>query len=241
MADDEPAPGIPEWVVTFGDMMSLLLTFFIMLVSLSEMKNEEKYQGAVEAIQREFGFDLSTVNRTPGDHAGSPTPRADKTDTGRTARLDTMDGGDKTKAPTGDHSRVTVVRPGPALGVGTVITFADHDAADLDEAQRSQLDQIAGRFEGKPHLIAVAGHSSWAPPGEGAPHQDLWGLSYARARAVMEYLVTEHDIDRRRIRLQAVGPAEPVPDGDAAGADRVELFLLDETMPPVDDVEFVDR
>ena len=29
--DDEP--GIPAWVVTYGDMMSLLLTFFILLLS----------------------------------------------------------------------------------------------------------------------------------------------------------------------------------------------------------------
>ena len=42
-AEEEESMGIPEWVVTFGDMMSLLLTFFIMLVSLSEMKEEEKY------------------------------------------------------------------------------------------------------------------------------------------------------------------------------------------------------
>ncbi|MGI9443328.1 MAG: flagellar motor protein MotB [Rubripirellula sp.] len=35
MNDEPEEMGIPEWVVTFGDMMSLLLTFFIMLVSLS--------------------------------------------------------------------------------------------------------------------------------------------------------------------------------------------------------------
>jgi chemotaxis protein MotB len=39
--DDEPDEiSIPEWVVTFGDMMSLLLTFFILLVSISEIKEE---------------------------------------------------------------------------------------------------------------------------------------------------------------------------------------------------------
>ena len=38
--EEESGGGIPEWVVTFGDMMSLLLTFFIMLVSLSEMKDD---------------------------------------------------------------------------------------------------------------------------------------------------------------------------------------------------------
>ena len=34
---EDPPAGVPEWLVTFGDMMSLLLTFFIMLVSLSEV------------------------------------------------------------------------------------------------------------------------------------------------------------------------------------------------------------
>jgi len=55
--DDEPEEiGIPEWVVTFGDMMSLLLTFFIMLVSLSEIKEEEQYQAMTDSIQESFGY-----------------------------------------------------------------------------------------------------------------------------------------------------------------------------------------
>ncbi|MEO1994779.1 MAG: flagellar motor protein MotB, partial [Planctomycetaceae bacterium] len=41
---DSDTPGVPEWVVTYGDMMSLLLTFFIMLVSLSEVVNNRRYQ-----------------------------------------------------------------------------------------------------------------------------------------------------------------------------------------------------
>ena len=47
MIEEQEGPGIPEWVVTFGDMMSLLLTFFIMLLSMSEMKQEERYQAMV--------------------------------------------------------------------------------------------------------------------------------------------------------------------------------------------------
>ena len=48
MMEEEEQAGIPEWVVTFGDMMSLLLTFFIMLVSMSEIKEEKRYQAMVE-------------------------------------------------------------------------------------------------------------------------------------------------------------------------------------------------
>ncbi|MFP6677633.1 MAG: flagellar motor protein MotB [Pirellulaceae bacterium] len=54
MNDDDDALSIPEWVVTFGDMMSLLLTFFIMLVSLSELKEEDQYQALVQSMQKEI-------------------------------------------------------------------------------------------------------------------------------------------------------------------------------------------
>jgi hypothetical protein len=54
MEEPSSGGGVPEWVVTFGDMMSLLLTFFIMLVSFSELKSEEKYQALMDALQRQY-------------------------------------------------------------------------------------------------------------------------------------------------------------------------------------------
>ena len=53
-------------VVTFGDMMSLLLTFFIMLVSLSEIKDDETYQKLVDSVQREFGYSRAVRSLSPG-------------------------------------------------------------------------------------------------------------------------------------------------------------------------------
>lgn len=60
MPDDmmeEEAPveeGAPEWMVTFGDMMSLLLTFFIMLLSMSHM-DMVKYRQVAESLNGSFG------------------------------------------------------------------------------------------------------------------------------------------------------------------------------------------
>ena len=36
--------GAPEWMVTFGDLMSLLLTFFVLLFSMSEIKEKKIYE-----------------------------------------------------------------------------------------------------------------------------------------------------------------------------------------------------
>ena len=48
--------GIPGWVVTFGDMMALLLCFFILLQMFSEFKRDHEYQRVVTAIKEAFGF-----------------------------------------------------------------------------------------------------------------------------------------------------------------------------------------
>ena len=47
---------VPAWVVTFGDMMSLLLCFFILLQMFSELKQDREYQRVVTAIKEAFGY-----------------------------------------------------------------------------------------------------------------------------------------------------------------------------------------
>ncbi len=62
MLQDEPGgeEGAPEWIVTFSDMMSLLLTFFIMLLSMSST-DLVKYRQVVESLTGAFG---STTEET---------------------------------------------------------------------------------------------------------------------------------------------------------------------------------
>jgi chemotaxis protein MotB len=53
--EDEPVPGTPDWFVTFADMMSLLLAFFIMLVSMSSFQEPKQLQTMVSILQEQFG------------------------------------------------------------------------------------------------------------------------------------------------------------------------------------------
>ena len=46
--------GAPAWVVTFGDLMSLLLTFFVLLLSFSRMDNE-RFKELAGSLQDAFG------------------------------------------------------------------------------------------------------------------------------------------------------------------------------------------
>ena len=56
--------GAPRWVVTYGDMMSLLLCFFVMLVAMSEIKEEDKFKDVVQSMQEAFGF-VGGMGRVP--------------------------------------------------------------------------------------------------------------------------------------------------------------------------------
>lgn len=48
----------PNWIVTFADLMALLLAFFVMLFSFSTM-DAEKYEAVSEAIEGAFNVELS--------------------------------------------------------------------------------------------------------------------------------------------------------------------------------------
>jgi chemotaxis protein MotB len=52
--DDECPEGLPGWLATFGDLMSLLLTFFVLLLSFATMEVVE-FQQAMGALQGALG------------------------------------------------------------------------------------------------------------------------------------------------------------------------------------------
>jgi chemotaxis protein MotB len=231
--EEEESIGIPEWVVTFGDMMSLLLTFFIMLVSLSEMKEEEKYQALVESMRQQFGHTRAQASLVPGNLRPRNSALSKTATMGRAKRLDTMRGGDKVQAPVGDHPRVVIVRPGTKTGIGTVIYF-DEGTAELTEEHRDVLSQQADVMQGKSQKIEVRGHTSHKPVAAGSGLRDNWDLAYQRSRNVMQYFIQDLNIDARRIRMSVAGPHEPAHIGTDEQKlrqnPRVEVYMLNEVI-----------
>lgn len=52
---DEPVDRTPVWLITYSDLMTLLLVMFVLLFSLSEFKQTEKFQGVARSIHAKFG------------------------------------------------------------------------------------------------------------------------------------------------------------------------------------------
>ena len=53
-SDDEQAPGAPMWMATFADLMSLLMCFFVLILSFSEL-DVIKYKQIADSMKDAFG------------------------------------------------------------------------------------------------------------------------------------------------------------------------------------------
>ncbi|MGI9427677.1 MAG: OmpA/MotB family protein [Bythopirellula sp.] len=234
--EEEPDAGIPEWVVTFGDMMSLLLTFFIMLVSMSEMKQDEKFQAVAEALREQVGHDLSAATLIPGSFRPRNSTLEWNSTTGRAKKKDTKNGGQEVKAVTGENEKVQVVRPGEDSSVGGQIYF-DEQGIELTELNKRALIRIIEQIAGKPQKIEIRGHSTRRPVDPNSGFRDVYDLAGARARSTMEFVV-QQGIDPSRIRLGNAGAEEPLyngvdPDRLKQNA-RVQILMWDEKVEDLD-------
>jgi len=232
--DDEPEEmGIPEWVVTFGDMMSLLLTFFIMLVSLSEIKEEETYQALVDSIQQQFGYTQTADALTPGESRPRTSAFVPLATTGRAKKKDTATGGVPEKAPIGEEPLVRIVRPGHMTAVGSVVFF-DFGSEEISQSADAVIADLAAQLRGKPQKIEVRGHVSaeFAARTDGMDEAIM--LGFRRAAAVRKLLVKREGLSSDRFRVSSAGESEPMSRTGRSSAiarnPRVEVFMLDETV-----------
>ena len=228
--EEDEVAGVAEWVVTFGDMMSLLLTFFIMLVSMSEIRDEERYELMVEALRKRFGHDSSVISMIPGPTSPRNSPVEKLASMGRARRVDTMRGGDRVRAPVGENPRVRSIRTADQRTLGGEIIFPEGEW-EINEANQRVLRATAQEIGGKPQKIEIRGHTSSSPLPKDSPFKTHWDLAYARCVATMEYLI-HLGIDPKRIRISVAADKEP----KHISTDpllyrqnpRVEVFMLDE-------------
>lgn len=233
MNDEPDEIGIPEWVVTFGDMMSLLLTFFIMLVSLSEIKEEETYQALVDSMQRQFGYAKTLDALSPGESKPRTSAYRTLATTGRAKRKDTANGGVPKKAPSGEEPAVRIIRPGSTTAVGSVVFF-EIASSRINADAEDVLEKLAEEIRGKPQKVEIRGHvcSEFAMRIGNSGGATMLGIE--RAEAVRKILVDQHKLEPHRFRISSAGDSEPITRDSGSGTNvknpRVEIFMLDETV-----------
>ncbi len=244
MARKKPQPpeGAPEWMVTYGDMMTLLLCFFVMIVAMSEIKKDEtKYIQAVASIQKVFGY-RGGIGAVPTDLPPEVSPaRREMAQMAKQLKQRMSKSADPGQQ--GRHTTVKSIRDGMKFTVGGTAMFEEGRAELLAKAH-GELREIADRLRGYRLKIEVRGHTSSAELPANSPFKsnvnrrsdDHMGLSIARAKAVRDFLIglgpERGRIDSQRIRVTGVGDCEPLVDrayepDHREKNDRVEIIVTE--------------
>lgn len=171
------------WLVTFTDLVSLMLTFFVMLFAMSNVKIDD-WQSMVDTLSRTLNpvetrkidvptvpFNIATLFRRQAinlDYLAAvleDTVKGDPVLAGsRIVRLD---------------DRMIIALPGDVL--------FEPAAARLNARARDALFTLGGVLSNVGNQIGVHGHTDPAPP-PGRDYASNWELSMARAAAVANAL-----------------------------------------------------
>ena len=219
--------GAPMWMVTYGDMMTLLLCFFVMLAALANFDEEKKmFMAAMESIRKAFG------------NSGQAGYLLDDTVDFKSfmVRFETLYIPDKAKnlghsdepGVDGKFYRVKKVRDGVELVVGGPIAFGRF-SAKIEPATDTLLQKLADELRGKNNKLEIRGHTTKEPLPIESEYRDPVDLAFARARSVRDRLV-EFGIAPEAIRVSSAGPYEPLllqnyNDSRRAANRRVEIVL----------------
>lgn len=224
-----------RWLLTYADMITLLLAFFIVLYVSSKV-DAKKYNDLAASIRMAFGVTL---------------PASPIAQVGR--------GGEKLLLPIPDvvgmlmrrfgheleeeirQGRVEIQRTekGIVLRFREAVLFESGRATLSDEAKRI-LDRVATSLRDIPNAIEVEGHTDSLPI---RTHffPTNWELSVVRATAVVRYLVEVRGLPPERLAARGMADNRPlVPEETLRGNPRnrrVEVHVLTGPGPTITPVE----
>lgn len=243
------------WIMTFADLMSLLMCFFVLLLSFSEMDIQKYKQvaGSMKfafGIQREVKADVipkGTSMVTDKWSPGKPDPtvlikemRQDTTDdTKENLDFDQEKANEMAELLADLLSKVLTEEIGEGMldiildGNNVSVRIREKDSfpsasAKLNADFYTVLDKLGGVLSQTTGKIIVGGHSDSLPISTPA-YPSNWMLSAARAASVVHYLGKGLLSPTSRIEIRAYADSLPVAPNDSkenqAKNRRIEIVV----------------
>jgi len=193
---EEKAPGTPAWIVTFSDMITLLLTFFVMLQSMATVQiAEHKFEAGQAALKRTFeglgisGDESSKNDGTQFEHPKPEYAAEEGQDEPQNRSLDAHT--EMMRRVLMDIEKMAKITPSPISGMNrtflpTDIHFSPGQTALNAHAEtflNKYCQQLIANLTGQEVTLYVLGIAA----GENSEKRQ-WAMSAQRAQAVADFI-----------------------------------------------------
>lgn len=247
--------GAPRWMVTYSDMVTLILVFFILLFSMSQI-DAAKFEAISESFRNRMIFDFSP-SPVPMENPSENISTEDDGKTTEEFELPEKEKEDDSEKDTDsdigqiedslsnlmeevegyldEHDLNNVVsatrtKRGVELVLQDSILFNSGEAEILPSALPF-LTKVGDLLSQVTNDIKVEGHTDDVPMSS-FQYPSNWELSGARASSVVRFFVEENNLEEERFSITGFSDTKPlVPNDSASNRNknrRVEIVIIDE-------------
>jgi chemotaxis protein MotB len=221
--EDDAPEGAPEWMVTYSDMISLLVTFFILLMTFSSQDDDDEFpiKGQMLGMGGTFPKAGHTMVEPPQDDIMTGVDVVRGKDTPHTRPKDKLDKsldemGQK-PAPEYIEFNLRAVNDGIVLVFDAASSFLPGSDA-VGPKLRTALADLAEVLEHYDYRIVVEGFTDDAfKPSPSFPTAEA--LSVARASAAADVMLSASSLSPMLVQVAGLGARRPRT-GNATAAER---------------------
>lgn len=243
--EEEQDEGTPAWMVTYSDLVTLLLTFFILLFSMATL-DKQKFIDVAESLRNSFmhtgGGEMFDTNKgknmmaiMDNNNGFATQPKeGDSTDGDNGKRKATMEDVVKELEKTieeeniGNNVKLLETEDKVILRIDSVILF-DSGEADIKKSGLSVLDKIGKMLRKLDNNIIVEGHTDNVPI-HSLLYPSNWELSAKRSINVVLFLTGQSEIPSEQLTSAASGEFKPILPNDSeanrAKNRRIDIVLM---------------
>ncbi len=203
-------PGAPLWMVTYSDMVTLLLTFFVLMLSMAEM-DKIKFQQAAGSLKGAFGLMQREQVVEPQSEVVLPSRRVIPYDMLQRVYKQII-----TKIEHLELNRDIELledRGAIVLRVQEKVLFPPGSSA-LKQGSGPILKKVGELVRPLPFDMRIEGHADNIPTGN--PEETNWDLSVQRAMAVLKFFARNQVLALDRLSAVGYGSERPLVPNESA-------------------------
>jgi chemotaxis protein MotB len=222
-----------RWLLTYADMITLLLVLFIVLFALSKI-NQAKYRQFQQSVSHVKLVGTSVVHGKTSTPSRGPKPLSAAAATARLRQIQqALTHALAVKGLLGDVT-IKIDASGLVEGLVADSTFFVTDSAQLSPLGQDIVDTSGHVLDSYPNNVDVAGYTDDQQI-TGGPFANNWALSAARSSTVVERLTTIDAVDPQRVVAIGYGQFHPVVPNSSPAAQaenrRVNIVVSRQSTP----------